>query len=438
MKEHKKSRRSAALPFVITSAILFVLLACLAVLFFFTYSELENARKLYDPSAARDNAVQKSESELASENVRLGRQLLIAEQTREELENRISELEKELELQRGEADADEDTLNGMIASLRKELDQKKSEIESLKQDIRLNSRVNSLDLNAVEDALSAISVRVNDIPDDLVIKTPVLRLSEGVPVVDEKGEAIYDIVESTPRIALFYSDLTRGYSCSFGSGDGFSSTEMDMLLLAYQLVTSKIAEDNRIALASSTGAENAESAREYDFDEVIPCSPSTEGVGENGDGTYSVSELITIMLENGDEGAYNALVERYGSAKVLSAATSVGLDVTGGKISFTASRAGGFAGRVYDLTEGESETAQDVKNALSNSINSALTAYSVSPKEVAHICMRGECYGDVAFVYDDNPYVVVILSDMSPGDAVNSYLGSVIELVDKLHESLGK
>ena len=255
MKEHKKSRRNVALPFVITSAILFVLLACLAVLFFFTYSELENARKLYDPSAARDNAVQKSESELASENVRLGRQLLIAEQTREELENRISELEKELELQRGEADADEDTLNGMIASLRKELDQKKSEIESLKQDIRLNSRVNSLDLNAVEDALSAISVRVNDIPDDLVIKTPVLRLSDGVPVVDEKGEAIYDIVESTPRIALFYSDLTRGYSCSFGSVDGFSSTEMDMLLLAYQLVTSKSPRTTELRLLHQRARE---------------------------------------------------------------------------------------------------------------------------------------------------------------------------------------
>ena len=144
------------------------------------------------------------------------------------------------------------------------------------------------------------------------------------------------------------------------------------------------------------------------------------------------------MLENGDAGAYDALIGRYGSAKTLSAATSAGLDVMGGKIRFTASRAGNFAGKVYDLIEGESETAQNMKNALSNSINSVLTAYSVYPKEVAHICLKGECYGDIAFVYDENPYVLVILSDMSPGDAVNSYLGSVTELVDKLHESLGK
>ncbi|MBQ7604411.1 MAG: hypothetical protein IJU75_05605 [Clostridia bacterium] len=436
MKENKR-RRDATLPLIVTSAMLFIFLVCTVVIFAFTYSELEKTRNDYE-SPSDVNAAQKSDSELASENARLGRQLLIAEQTRSELENKISELENELEARRGELEADDDTLNGMIAALRKELDIKKAEIESLKHDIRMNARENALDLNAVDEAFSALSRRVSVIPESIMIRTPVLRRDEGVPVVDEKGEAIYDIVESAPRIALFYCDLTRGYRYSFGDDIVFSSPEMDMLLLAYQIVTAKIAEDNRVALDLLSSAEAAHNEREFNFDELIPCVPETENVKKREDGKYSVSEVISMMLEFGDAGAYAALTEKYGETRILSAASSSGLDVINGNVCFTASQAGRFAAKVYDLIEGESDTSEKMKEAMSDSVHSALTAYSVSPKKAAHICLKNGCYGDVAFVFDDNPYVIVILSDMEPGEQENSYLCSVIELVDKLHDTLGK
>ena len=90
------------------------------------------------------------------------------------------------------------------------------------------------------------------------------------------------------------------------------------------------------------------------------------------------------------------------------------------------------------VIEGESDTSEKMKEAMSDSVHSALTAYSVSPKKAAHICLKNGCYGDVAFVFDENPYVIVILSDMEPGEQENSYLCSVIELADKLHDTLGK
>ncbi len=438
MEEKKKG----AAPGILLASviILFALLICAIALFLFTYSELSNARRLYVPSSS-ENAGDGSSSYIQAENVRLNKQLLAAEQSRVLLESRIASLESELTELKEVSGADDTALAGMIADLKDELDRKKSEIEALKRDLRLNALGGPVDLNGIGDAVSRVSSAVSDIPANLVIKTNVLRLDEGIPVVDENGEAVYDVVESTPRVALCYADLTRGYRCSFGSEDLFSSPEMNMLLLSYQLVTSKIAEDNRISRAEEPGEEEEhteQTAPEYDFDEMLECVLSSEEAEKSQDNRYTVAELISIMLKYGDKAAYNALSKRFGEARTQYAAGTAGFEISGSTISFSCKQAEKFAESVYDLIESENRFAEDMNKALRESVHSALSGYAVSPKEVAHLCLRDGCYGDVAFVYDEHPYVIVILSDMMPGDAQNKYLSSLIELTDDLHEALGR
>jgi hypothetical protein len=48
-------------------------------------------------------------------------------------------------------------------------------------------------------------------------------------------------------------------------------------------------------------------------------------------------------------------------------------------------------------------------------------------------------YHDMGIVFDKNPYVVVILTDLdSGGTEVDDYIRSVLKLIDKLHENFYK
>ena len=92
---------------------------------------------------------------------------------------------------------------------------------------------------------------------------------------------------------------------------------------------------------------------------------------------------------------------------------------------------------IYEYIESDDVYSEFLYNSMIDSAHSVMIPYAVSGRKVAHkYGWDDEAYHDMAIVYDENPYVVIFMSDMDDGGKeVNEYVRSVIKLVDQLHKN---
>ncbi|MBQ4065947.1 MAG: serine hydrolase, partial [Clostridia bacterium] len=92
---------------------------------------------------------------------------------------------------------------------------------------------------------------------------------------------------------------------------------------------------------------------------------------------------------------------------------------------------------IYRFTESSAAYASFMKETMMSSAHTITIGYGVSPKKIAHkYGWDTDAYHDMAIVYDEHPYVLVVMSDMDAGgEAVNQYVQKVVRLLDDLHEN---
>lgn len=93
--------------------------------------------------------------------------------------------------------------------------------------------------------------------------------------------------------------------------------------------------------------------------------------------------------------------------------------------------------RLYTFAESGAEYAPLVKHAMSEAAHNVMICGGISGKTVLHQHGWSEgAYHDMALVYDEHPYVLVITTDLDEGgDTINSYVQRIAELIDGIHES---
>jgi hypothetical protein len=71
------------------------------------------------------------------------------------------------------------------------------------------------------------------------------------------------------------------------------------------------------------------------------------------------------------------------------------------------------------------------------STHNVLIPYSVSPLPCAHKYGWDEAsYHDMAIVYDEHPYILVIMTDLDQGGSeVNGYIRDVVRMIHDIHRT---
>ena len=439
------------------SFVMFILFISASVLVAVLFGILNSTEEDY---SAYRSAAEIQLSELEKEKNRgsvrlteLKNQLELAEKTRSELESRIGQTENEItKLQNSFENKDElyRDLDAQLSALRASLLEKETEIEALKQDIGELEKVYGVDINQQYALIGTLEKLLRE-------EAPMNRYEgpgadgDGDRVTDENGQPSADVSYVYPTISVYYEDIERGYRYAWQADQTFSLSgcaEAPFALSVLMAASEEQAEyDRKLAeYIAQNGVVDAlpNYERKYDFSSIFTYAEETyrPGAGiikdEEFGAQYSHRELFGLLLRYGDSIAYAALKAEYGTALTQTMVKDFGLTVMRNSLSIgTASELGTIMKQIYRFTESEATYGAFMKENMTESVHTVMIGYGVAPKKVAHTFgWDTNAYHDMAIVYDEHPYVLVILTDMDQGgDAVNAFVQKIAAMIDDLHET---
>lgn len=339
------------------------------------------------------------------------------------LESEIEKLNADIQKLKSDKKQNEESLQGQIESLKKDLEKKiyeQNEINKIIDKLRKNY---SVDLNKQMSIISELNEMLKNPPDKVDIFAP---------EDDEKTE----YVPST--VALYYLDLNSGYKYSFNENRVFSSASVVKLPYALSLL--------------KKASEEKESQSDPDYvplgfsDEfVYTLSQSCEGSGiivngKEGD-RYTYLQLVEYSLRYSDNVAFSQLRQKYGMDYIYKYVSDSNINSMKSNVwNLDAADGALIMKDVYDFIENDKNYGSFLKQTLCESMHTTMTVLGLSPKKCAHKYGWDEnAYHDVTLVYDENPYIIVFMSDLHQGGAtVDSYITNIARKVDLLHENFYK
>lgn len=399
-------------------AVLFTAALAVALVFVMRFSSATEAYRQVESDA--EYIAESAQSEIDE----LRQQLILTEKQILELESEKTELIKSF------SDSDEryKSLLEQVANLESQLAAKQREIDRLREDIAKLERVYKVDMNAQ----FAI---IEELEELLRSGAPMKQVKKVEK--DESGEEIETVTEEYPRIALYYQDITHGYTYSYGDAEVFYTASCLKAPFALSL------------LQAATAEQEAPSGEPiYNFDEVYTYvkSDAQSGSGiivkEAAEGTqYTYLKLIELMLTHSDNVAFDQLKKKYSTTEFRTLASKLGTSAMRKDLStMTASDGGKVMAAIYDFMQSDSPYAKFMFDAMTQSNHRVMIPAALPGKTVAHkYGWDIGAYHDMGIVFDKNPFVVVILTDLDQGgNDVDTYIRNVIKLVNRLHENFYK
>lgn len=407
-------------------AVMFTAALAVALVFVTRYSSTTAAFKEFESDAMQQSESAKAELDELSDRLK-------------QLQSQAQALESEkAELIRTFNDSDlrYKQLNERVAELEAQLAAKQAEIDRLLEDISKLERVYKVDMNA-QFAIIADLEKL---------------LSEGAPPkqvktveTDESGAETEVITEEYPRISLYYQDITHGYTYSYNDGEVFYTASLLKAPFALSLLQAATAELEAMESDSDTTGTSPEHV--YNFDEVYTYikSDAQSGSGiivKEPEGTqYTYMQLIELMLTHSDNVAFDQLKKKYGTAEFRTLASKLGTTAMRKDLAtMTASDGGKVMAAIYEFMQSDSPYAKFMYDAMTKSIHRVMIPAAAPGKTVAHkYGWDIGAYHDMGIVFDKNPYVVVILTDLEQGGTeVDEYIREILKLVGRLHDNFYK
>jgi beta-lactamase class A len=403
---------------------LFICTAILAAVMLSSLKKTESKFSEYRTDAEiKLSELEKKRNEMKAEVSELENKIKVAEKTRAELEMKIGQTEKELEeLESSFENTDElyKTLNDRLSSLKAELNTKNAEIEALKNDVKELSKAYGADLNRQYELMSELV--------SLLASPP------------EEGS-----------VSVYYKDLERGHT--FKSNESLSYPTANCIAVPFALSVLDAASEekkeyNRLLSEYQVSNPNATELPDYTFKYGLNnIFIYTEDKAVNGSGVikdsdfgteFSYYELFELYLKYNDSVAEKELTSIFGTTLRNTLLKNIGTSIMKtDPQSTTASDLALIIEELYEFSESGAEYASLIRKAMSESVHNVMICGGITDKEVLHQHGWSEgAYHDMALVYDEHPYVLVIATDLdNGGDAVNAYIQRIASLIDDIHES---
>jgi len=386
----------------------------------------------------------------------LKQQLALAEKNKSDLENRIGQAETALkQLEESFSNKDElyGTLNAELEALKKNLAERQTEIDALKDDIRELEQIYSVNLNRQMEILAELELLLTEGAPMNKIETPLLN-EDGTPMLGDDGLPAVEVSYVYPKLAVYYEDIGRGYRYGWNDAQSFysaSCVKAPFALSILQAASEEKAEYDLLLAEyiAQNGPVDALPDYEWKYDFNTIFTYTEEGY-KPGSGVikneefgvqYTYYELFEKMLRYSDNVAFHELKECYNTTLLKKLAKELGTKAMKNNVyNATAADLGKSMKAIYQFIESEAAYAPLMRDSLRSSIHTVMIGYGVSPKKIAHkYGWDTEAYHDMAIVYDDHPYILVVMSDMDDGGSeINAYIQKVVGLIDDLHENFYK
>lgn len=392
------------------------------------------------------------------------------------LENKLSGAEDDALLLEGEREE----LAEEIRLLRVTLTEKEAAISALEADIAQYNQVYAIDVVKQADQIQKILTALEE-------GAPLRKIAkfdkegneveppEDREVVSEDDEYYYIY----PRLALYYEDLSTGYRLAYGEDETFFSASLIkapyVLWLLEEVSREEDAARERAAAQAAdeeqsmkavesvetgevdeaggdSAVDEAETAERptmifederYDLSRTFVYTKDNyregSGIIQNAEeGTeYTYRELVELAIRKSDNVAFGELREVFGYSDFYAFNTRLGVNSVRKRFNdITAADMAKYLREMYTFIETDENYGAVFKDWLCNSAHSVMIPYAVYPTTTAHkYGWDEEAYHDAAIVYDEHPYLLVILSDLDDGGTeVDTYIRSVVKLVNTLHK----
>ncbi len=415
-------KRSPVTAIIITVlAILFAAALTVAVVFVLKYKSGSDAMQAF----AMQAGIQSDEA--SAELAGLKSELEASKSNLAKLQIEKDELLRSF----GTTDERYNQLNAQLAALQTQLTQKQAEIEKLHADIIKLGGVYKVDINE--------QFKIIEQLEKLLQSGAPMRVVKSVEK-DAAGVETEVFTKVYPNISLYYHDLERGFTYSYNDTQVFYTASC--LKAPFALSILQAATDELQA-----SAKTPDTVLKYDFDQTYTYikSDAQSGSGviiNEPEGTvYTYHKLIELMLTKSDNIAYDQLKKKYGTEGFRALANKLGTTAMKKDLSkMTASDGGKAIAAIYEFLQSDSPYSKFMYDAMTTSNHRVMIPAAVPGKTVAHkYGWDIGAYHDMGIVYDKNPYVVVILTDLDGGGTeVDNYIRSVLKLVDKLHMNFYK
>lgn len=242
-------------------------------------------------------------------------------------------------------------------------------------------------------------------------------------------QTVKSAAKKVPNLALFYQNLVTGQSYSYQSTNVFSAAstiKLPLVLYVYEL-----ASQNKINLHEKL---TYKSHHYYGGSGVIQNDP----IGTQ----YTIKELVEKSVVYSDNIAFSMLREKVGQANFIQYANSIGGTVVypNGRNQTTAKDLSTYLGRLWDFSKKDPELGQELIHLFKNTVYQETVAKSVNPVDVAHkvgYIPMNLIYNDAAIVFDDQPYILVVMTQGIPVGQDVHFISNLAEVVQKEHNAYG-
>jgi hypothetical protein len=391
-------------------------------------------------------------------------------QSLEEQLRELTEKSLELELRIKEKDA-------MVSELTAQLRLAQDNLDKLKE---LYEEEAVYDINTQYDIVNRLNSLLRNTPYYEIeeVPDPPLTDENGEPLLDEEGNPQTVTKKVYYRISLYYEDLMNGHHFSFDADTAWHTASLVKLPFALSIfeAASDYAEEHPEEYEKMLAAavryeeskpdtppplktqkdENGETIvlppplyagtdypydfyKEFAYLERESFQSGSGKIIEGGEGVvYSRLKLFEYLLRFSDNVAYYRLKEAYGTELHRALVRRLECGPMSSSLASISARDGGKVLRAtYDFMLAGRTYSEFMYEAMTHSGQSVMIADVVAPTPCAHKYGwdKGN-YHDAAIIYDERPYVLVILTDMDTGSGeINAYIQSIVRQIVKLHES---
>ena len=231
--------------------------------------------------------------------------------------------------------------------------------------------------------------------------------------------------ENEDYFSFLYKDIYTGFTVSYNENTPIftaSSIKAPAMIYLYEMASEgNINLDEELVYTENYYSNGSGVLKNNDFDTK-----------------YSVDTLIDYTIKDSDNAAYRMLMDRYGRENVLSFWEDLGTkyiftyDTIWGVTS--ASDAAIYMSELYDFYIENDEYGNKLMDLFKNSSWKIITNKDGEFNTASKGGWSDEAFHDVAIVFEENPYILVIMSKAGEYFSEYNYLfSSASKLVGELH-----
>lgn len=445
-----------------------VLLSSLSVWLYAVYESSEEiaakeqVRRLTEDLAA---VRQDLSEEVTAKNAKIA-ELQALQDVLNEKQQAIAALEYEVEVLLDEeraADEYQQILLNRISMLKEEAEATAARMLELTELIDNYENITTLNFGYQAQKISDLWIKLTE------PNRPMRVLTEDI-VDEETGEVLETLTEEvTAHLSFYYKDLTTGYTLSYNSDEIMYSASLVKAPYIYAILRSvadfeenkrlydsegnvlydedgeplfvgqhpNLDEDGRILYRE--GEEKYDLSRVWTFNKAEMMEDGSGYIRNMEDGVeLTYLELIDYALRYSDNIAFAQLRAMFGYTEYYRMSRELGISGYGnGFMKLSAEDCGRFLEEMVVFFAENETYGPLMKEAMLHSTHIVMIPFGVSPTPAAHkYGWDLGAYHDMAVVYDEHPYILVVMSDLDQGGGtVNAYLQDIVRSINAIHKN---